>query len=51
MKRISNDNGISFYPFLWVEDYSLESRNRKEISMSEIIRLEFDFLIEIKDKK
>ncbi|WP_027625641.1 DUF2625 family protein [Clostridium lundense] len=51
MKRISNDNGISFYPFLWAEADSLESRYREEIPMSEIIKLEFDFLIQLKDKK
>lgn len=44
VKRISNDNGISFYPFLWAEADSLESRYREEVPMSEIIKLEFDFL-------
>lgn len=51
IKRISNDSGISFYPFLWAEADSLESRYREEIPMSEIIKLEFDFLIQLKDKK
>ncbi|MBE6088439.1 MAG: DUF2625 family protein [Clostridium beijerinckii] len=51
VKRISNDNGISFYPFLWAEADSLESRYREEIPMSEIIKLEFDFLKQLKEKK
>lgn len=51
VKIISNDNGISFYPFLWAEADSLESRYREEVPMSEIIKLEFDFLKQLKDKK
>jgi len=50
VKRISNDNGISFYPFLWAKADSLENRYRKEVPMSEIIKLEFDFLKQLKDK-
>ena len=38
LKNIRNENGISFYPFLWAEADSLESRSRKEIPMSEIIK-------------
>ena len=49
MKRISKDNGISFYPFLWAEAESLDSRYRKEIPISEIIKLEFDFFKQLKD--
>ncbi|AQR96404.1 DUF2625 family protein [Clostridium saccharoperbutylacetonicum] len=51
MKRISNDNGISFYPFLWAKADSLEGRHRQEVSMSEIIKLEFDFLNQLKETK
>jgi len=51
VKRISNNNGISFYPFLWVEADSLESRYREEVPMSEMIKLEFDLLKQLKDKK
>ena len=51
MKRISNDNGISFYPFLWAEADSLENRYREEVPMSEIIKLEFDFFKQLKDKE
>ncbi len=31
VKRISNHNGISFYPFLWAKADSLESRYREEV--------------------
>jgi hypothetical protein len=51
MKRISSDNGMSFYPFLWAKADSLESRHRQEVSMSEIIKLEFDFLNQLKETK
>jgi hypothetical protein len=50
MKKISNDNVISFYPFLWAKADSLESRYREEVLMSEIIKLEFDFLKQLKEK-
>jgi hypothetical protein len=49
-KRISNDNGISFYPFLWSEADLLESRYRSEVPMSEIIKLEFDILKQLKSE-
>lgn len=44
VKDISLDNGVAFYPFLWTDADSIESRTRKQIPMSEIIGLEFDFL-------
>lgn len=42
--NLKNSEGIAFYPFLWAEAESLESRSRKIVPIDEIIRLEFDFL-------
>lgn len=50
LKKIGNDKGISFYPFLWSSADSLESRYREEIPMSEIIKLEFDFFKQLNEK-
>lgn len=41
---LKNSEGVAFYPFLWADAESLESRSRKVVPMDEIIRLEFDFL-------
>lgn len=41
---IDLDKGISFYPFLWANADSFESRHREQIPMKEIIEMEFDFL-------
>lgn len=41
---IKSDKGIAFYPFLWAEAESLESRTRKIMPIKEIIELEFDIL-------
>lgn len=46
-KDISNigcDEGVAFYPFLWTQAESFESRERKIVPINEIIGLEFDFL-------
>ncbi len=51
-KDISNldyNEGVAFYPFLWAETESLESRLRRIIPIDEIIGLEFDFLNEMTD--
>lgn len=44
ISNLKNSEGIAFYPFLWAEAESLESRDRKIVPIDEIIRLEFDFL-------
>lgn len=44
ISHLKNSEGIAFYPFLWAEAESLESRSRKIVPIDEIIRLEFDFL-------
>jgi hypothetical protein len=41
---LKNNEGVAFYPFLWADAESLESRSRKVVPMDEIIKLEFDFL-------
>lgn len=41
---LKSDEGIAFYPFLWAEAESLESRTRKTVPIREIIELEFDIL-------
>lgn len=41
--KLNSSEGVAFFPFLWAEAESLESRIRKVISMEEIIRLEFAF--------
>lgn len=38
------DKGVTFYPFLWVEEKYLENRKRSIVPMKEIIGLEFEFL-------
>ncbi len=38
------NEGVAFYPFLWTQAESLESRKRKIVPMDEIIGIEFDFL-------
>lgn len=37
------NEGVAFYPFLWAQEQSLESRKRKIVPMDEIIGIEFDF--------
>lgn len=46
---ISCNEGVSFYPFLWVEAEGLESRSRGIVLMEEIIGLEFDMLRQLTD--
>lgn len=41
---LNNNEGVAFYPFLWADAESLESRSRTVVPMDEIIKLEFDFL-------
>ena len=45
--NLGHDRGIAFYPFLWAEAESLESRQRRIVPMKEIISLEFDFLNQV----
>ncbi len=40
--RLSIENGMSFYPFLWAKAENMDARSRKEISMDELIKLEFN---------
>lgn len=42
--KMKSSEGVAFYPFLWAEAESLESRVRKVVSMDEILRLQFAFL-------
>lgn len=42
IENLDINNGVSFYPFLWVEEDSFEKRVRKEIPMEEIIQFQFD---------
>lgn len=44
------DKGISFYPFLWAEAESLESRIRKIVSIKEIIEIEFEVRSQLEEK-
>ena len=37
------DKGVAFYPFLWTKAENIETRIRKQISMSEIIGIELEF--------
>jgi len=43
LSHLGCDEGMAFYPFLWAQAESLESRTRRIVPMEEIIRLEFDF--------
>ncbi len=42
--NLSSNEGVAFYPFLWANAKELESRKRSKVPIDEIIRLEFDFL-------
>lgn len=42
--KLKSSEGVAFYPFLWAEAESLESRVRKVVPMDEILRLQFAFL-------
>lgn len=42
--KMKSSEGVAFYPFLWAEAESLESRVRKVVPMDEILRLQFAFL-------
>ncbi len=42
--NLSSNEGVAFYPFLWANAKDLESRKRSKVPIDEIIRLEFDFL-------
>lgn len=44
---LETDKGVAFYPFLWADAESLESRHRSIVPIKEIIELEFDFLKQI----
>ena len=43
VSRLKPDEGVAFYPFLWAQAESLESRKRTVIPINEIIGLELDF--------
>lgn len=45
--KLGYDEGVAFYPFLWAEAESLESRMRKVVPINEMIGLEFDYLKQI----
>lgn len=47
---LNYDKGVAFYPFLWADAESLESRKREILPIEEIICLEFDFLQQISGK-
>lgn len=44
LSSIKSSEGVAFYPFLWLEAESLETRSRRIVPIDEIIGLEFDFL-------
>ncbi|MDE5779097.1 MAG: DUF2625 domain-containing protein [Lachnospiraceae bacterium] len=44
LSSLDYDKGVAFYPFLWAEEESLESRWHSIVPMKEIIGLEFEFL-------
>ena len=44
LSNLGCDKGVAFYPFLWAEAESLESRRHSIMPMKEIIGLEFEFL-------
>ncbi len=44
VSNLSSNEGVAFYPFLWANAKDLESRKRSKVPIDEIIRLEFDFL-------
>ncbi len=46
--NLSSNEGVAFYPFLWANAKNLESRKRSIVPIDEIIRLEFDFLDQIR---
>lgn len=46
----SLSDGIAFYPFLWAQTDSFESRKRSVVPMNEIIGLEMDFLRQFNSK-
>ena len=50
VSNLKNSEGVAFYPFLWAEAESLESRIRKIVPMDEIIGLEFDFLKQMQEQ-
>ena len=43
-RDLDYDKGVAFYPYLWAEAESLESRKRSIIPLEEIIGVEFEFL-------
>ena len=47
LSALGCSEGIAFYPFLWAQAVSLESRKREIVPMEEIIGLEFDFFKQI----
>ena len=47
VSNLDYNEGVAFYPFLWAEAESFESRKRKIVPINEIIELEFDFLKQI----
>lgn len=49
--KLGYHEGVAFYPFLWAEAESLESRMRKVVPINEIIGLEFDYLKQMQNSK
>lgn len=49
LSALGCNEGIAFYPFLWAQAESLESRKRRIVPMEEIIGLEFEFLKQIQE--
>ncbi len=47
VSTLGYNEGVAFYPFLWADAESLESRKRKIVPICEIIGMEFDFLNQI----
>ena len=48
IESISLDKGVAFYPFLWTKAENIEARTRKQIPMSEIIGIEFEFFKQLR---
>lgn len=44
VKDIALDSGVAFYPFLWADAESIDTRSRKIIPMSEIIGIQFEYM-------
>ena len=47
VSKLSLDEGVSFFPFLWTKADNFESRKRSVIPMKEIIGLEMDFFMQL----